>query len=144
MQAQYNDSSKQYPRRARSQEWLKEYQKIQSKKKQIIAIKHKIYSDTVYRNLNKTIILDNNFRDPEKHICNTVFVLSFKKHHYLLNSLKRDELFDVLSLFNERNIKKIELLDTEIAMAYWGSQGLCGVIELTCRRKIYRKIKSIL
>jgi hypothetical protein len=133
---------KPYPTQAENEIWLNEYRNIQSDSVRISEIKKKIYSDTLYYNYKKRIILDNP-RNPEKHICKVLLFIKFDNKYYDLDLLENPKLSKIMDYITLKNIKSIRILENPENVIYFGSSGVCGVIEIKCNKKLYRKLKNI-
>jgi hypothetical protein len=136
-------NKKPYPRKIESEIWLNKYRALESDSQRITEIKNKIYSDTLYYNYKKNIILDNP-RNPEKHICKVLFVINFEDEYFDIDLLENPKLMKIMRKINLNNIKSINILENPENVIYFGSGGLCGVIKLKCNKRLYRKIKNIL
>ena len=136
-------SKKPYPKQIESEIWLNKYRTLESDSERIIKIKNKIYSDTLYYNYKKSIILDNP-RNPEKRICKVLFVINFKDEYFDIDLLQSPKLLKVMRKINLNNIKSMKILENPENVMYFGSGGVCGVIIIKCNKRLYRKIKNVL
>ena len=94
-------NKKPYPTQAENEIWLNEYRNIQSDSGRSSEIKKKIYSDTLYYNYKKRIILDNP-RDPKKHICKVLFVIEYENKYFDFDLLENPKLIKVI-----KSIKRV-------------------------------------
>ena len=106
---------KPYPTQIESEIWLTKFRTLQSDAEKIIEIKNKIYSDTLFYNYKKSILLDNP-KNPEKHICKVLFKLKFNDKYYDIDVAARK------AAESQIRSKEIELkrpLTPEEANAYY-------------------------
>jgi hypothetical protein len=136
------ENKKPYPTKIENEIWLNEFRLIQSDSEKITEIKSKIYSDTLFYNYKKRIILDNP-RNPEKHICKVLLFIKFDNKYYDLDLLENPKLSKIMDYITLKNIKSIRILENPENVIYFGSSGVCGVIEIECNKKLYRKLKNI-
>jgi hypothetical protein len=138
-----NAQEKPYPRQKESEAWITKLKTITSKTKRIELIKDKIYSDTLYENYKKRIILDGP-RGAEK-ICKTVLVIIFENKEYKLDLLENPKLNKIMEFINDKNINQVEIMeDPMITFAYYGDDALCGVVTMYCNKKLERKLRNVL
>ncbi|MEY2701681.1 MAG: hypothetical protein RLY43_314 [Bacteroidota bacterium] len=140
---QTNAQKKPFSRQKQSAEWVTNLKTIESKAGKIELIKAKIYSDTLYENHKKQIMLDGP-RGAGK-ICKTVFIIRFKNKHYTLDLLENPKLNEIMEFINDENINQVEIMeDPMTSVAYYGDDGLCGVVTLYCNKKFERKLRNVL
>ena len=126
----------------RTEIWLKQFKEIQSDSEKITMIKEKIHSDTLFSNNKNRIILDNP-RNPEKHICKILFIINFENNYYDIDLLETPKLSKIMNNINLKNITSIEIPTNHENVNYFGELGRCGVIKMTCNKKLYRKLKRV-
>lgn len=134
--------SKPYPYRVESDIWIKNYRNLQTDEERLSEIKKKIYSDTLYYNYKKRIILDNKVKDSSKHICKALIYLISNEELIDLDLQENPTLKDFINDLNLKKISSIRLLEYPENMASFGTNGMCGVIYLECSNKFFKKIKS--
>ena len=137
-------------------EWITEFEKLDSKSKQITEIKKKILSDSIYSKKNGhyrigcRIIVKNgetieSARKRANCECKILFVLNFKRTGYLLDVSEYPKTVKRLDLINSKNINKIKVIKGIAASTLYGIDGRCGVVVLfSDDRKFKRKIKNVL
>ncbi|WP_405207145.1 hypothetical protein [Aquimarina sp. LLG6339-5] len=133
-------------------EWIAEFEKLDSKSKQIAEIKKKIFSDTIYkRQQNSCRIVIKNQETVQEAMekanceCKIVFVLGFKKSVYLLDPNEYQKTNKILELTTNNDINKITVLKGITASVLYGTNGRCGVVVMySDSRKFKRKIKNVL
>lgn len=134
---------KPYPKQIDSEIWIENFNSLKSKSEKIIQIKKKIISDTLFYNYKERIILDNP-RDPEKHICKIIFLIEYNNKYYEMDLLEKPNLAQIMKYIKEDNIVEINKLNNNESAILFGLYGTCGVIVLTCNKKLNRKIKNVL
>lgn len=132
---------KPYPYRGQAEIWIKNFKNLQTDSERFSEIKKKIYSDTLYFNYKKIIILDGP-RDPEKYICKTLFYLKNNNDYIGLDLLENPKLLDFIENLKLKKIKSIKLLEDPENIIYFGEEGLCGVIFLECDKKLMKLLKK--
>ncbi|MEC4005207.1 hypothetical protein OX283_011105 [Flavobacterium sp. SUN052] len=137
--AQQNE--KPYPFMSESEIWLNNYRNLKSDSERLVEIKKKIVLDTLYYNYKDRLILDNP-RNPEKHICKTLFYLKHDKDFIDLDLLENPKLINFIKNLKLKNIETIELLENTKNAIYFGSNGMCGVIILECSEKFMTKFQK--
>lgn len=120
--------------------WVDNLKNIQLISAQIDLIKAKIYSDTLYE---KRIILDNP-RDPEKHICQTLFAIIYQNKYYFIDLRDNQNLKSIMKYINEKNVTEIKILDFQEGVNLFGGDGACGVITIYSNKKLGRKLRNVL
>jgi len=134
--------NKPYSFRMDSKKWIIELRNITSKSEKIEFVKAKIYSDTAYAN---PLIMSNNIRDSSRHVCKTIIAVKFRNDLFQIDLLENPNLKSILKFINNENINDITFLDDQMSVAYFGSNGLCGVVILNTRnKKFIRKIRNVL
>jgi hypothetical protein len=133
--------NKPYPYRVESDIWLNNYRNLSTDIKRLSEIKKKIYSDTLYYNYKSRIILDNP-RNPERHICKTLFFLKSNNEFIELDLQESPILIDFMNEINLKNIKSIRLLESPESEIYFGAKGICGIIYLECSQRLMKKLKK--
>ncbi len=132
---------KPYPTQIESEIWLTKFRTLQSDAEKIIEIKNKIYSDTLFYNYKKSILLDNP-KNPEKHICKVLFKLKFNDKYYDIDLLENPKFSKIINYLDLNNITSIRILENPENVIQFGYDGLCGVITMTCNKKLYRKMSK--
>ena len=135
-----NAQNKPYTTQKQNLAWLDSLKNIQSKRVKLDFIKAKIYSDTLYR---KVIIMDNP-RDPERHICQTLFVICHLDKYYRFDLRDNQNLSSIMKYINEKNISEIKILEHPDNVILYGNEGLCGVVTIYCNKKIERKLRNVI
>ena len=106
-------------------------------------IKSKIYSDTLYYNYKKRIFFDNP-KNPEKHICKSLFFLKSKNEFIDLDLQQNPKLLDFIKNLNLRKIKSIKLIEFPENVIAFGDDAECGLIYLECSEQFMKKLKNII
>lgn len=135
-----NAQNKSYQTQKENLTWVDNLKNIQLKSDKIDLIKAKIYSDTLYE---KRIILDNP-RDPEKHICQTLFVIIYLDKYYQIDLRDNRNLRAVMKYINDKNVTEIKILEFSEGAALYGGDGVCGVVTIYCNKKLGRKLRNVL
>ncbi|WP_333809021.1 hypothetical protein [Flavobacterium sp.] len=134
---------KPYPKQIDSKIWIEKFNNLKSNSEKIIQIKNKIISDTLFYNYKKRIILDNP-RDPEKHICKILFLIEHNDKYYEIDLLQNPKLTQIMKYIKEDNITEIKKLDDYKSVVLFGNEGVCGIIVMSCNKKLKRKIENVL
>lgn len=136
--------------------WIKDFEKLNSKSKQIDEIKKKIFTDSIYIRQNGNIkigcdvIIENEetIREAMEKAnceCKIIFILSFKKASYLLDPIEYPKTNRILKLVEEYNIDEINVLKGIDALVLYGITARCGVVIMSSdSRKFKRRIKNVL
>lgn len=134
-------NNKPYPYRVESENWINNYRNLKSDEERLSEIKKKIYSDTLYYNYKKRIILDNKVKDSSKHICKALIYLISNEELIDLDLQENPTLKDFINDLNLKKISSIRLLEYPENMTSFGTNGMCCVIYLECSDKFMKKIK---
>jgi hypothetical protein len=132
-------------------EWLMEFKKINSIKDKIEAIKKKVFEDRVYNVNEKScfnlVDYDSPYNRKEQLLyeCKITFVLKIKKEYYSLDIVNNPNTFKILNEVKVDYLSKIEIIEGELAYAYFGSYNCgIGIIINSESKKLNRKIKNVL
>ena len=132
-------------------EWMLEFKKMNSTKEKIEAIKKKVFEDRVYNVYEKSCINLVDYNSPYYrkeqllYECKITFVLKIKKEYYSLDIVNNPNTFKILNQVKVDYISKIEIIEGEIAHAYFGSYNCgIGIIINSESKKLNRKIKNAL
>ncbi len=134
---------KPYPNQFDNEIWLTKYRKLTSDSEKISEIKQKVYSDTLFYNYKKRIYLDHS-KDPKKRICKALIFLYYEGVYYDLDLLENPQLSKIMNSIQVKNITSIRILEPPDDVINFGSKGECGVIIMTCNKKLNKKIKKVL
>ena len=135
-----NAQNKSYLTRKQNLVWVDSLKNVQLKSAKIDLIKTKIYSDTLYE---KGIVLDNP-RDPEKHVCKTMFVIIYLNKYYKIDLRDNRNLTSIMKYINDKNVTEIKILDYPEDQVLFGEEGSCGVITIYSNKKLGRKLRNVL
>ncbi len=135
-----NAQNKSYLTSSQNLLWIDNLKNLQLNSAKIDLIKAKIYSDTLYE---KRIIMDNP-RDPEKHICQTLFVIVYENKYYKIDLRDNRKLFSIMKFINEKNITEIKILNYPETVVLFGDYGVCGVVTIYSNKKLGQKLRNVL
>jgi len=138
--AQQNE--KPFPYRVESEIWLNNYRNLKTDSERLSLIKNKIYSDTLYYNYKKRMILDNKVKDSTKHICKVLIYLKNDNDFIDLDLQEIPVLKNFIDDLNLKKISSIRLLEYPENITSFGTNGMCGVIYLECSQRLMKKLKK--
>lgn len=143
-----NDENKELEVKTKSDNWIQNLEKIDSKEKQIHFIIEKIKQDSIieFKSSSERIVIKpnkgENLNDAiiNQSKCKILFVLTQKKIGHLLDLNEYPNYSVILKYLTYKTINSIEILKSEEATSLYGNRAICGVVILKSDDQKLRKV----